>query len=363
MNITFFPRDTKFWMYHCSLLSIFLSIQIAVSFFMEEFENLWLFHLISIIGWTFSFTIAVLLYRRLYKINNWQEEVMFLLFVKSVLLAIVLAHLMFAFYSLLSFPPFWEELLLEEQKKSPELTSQKLFLRIYFGNIFSSSFLIIAWSFIYIGITNARKAKASQLDNLRLQNSLKEAQLSSLSNQLNPHFLFNSLNNIRFMIHENAEQADNMITALSEVLRYSLESSQHEKRLLSKEVEVIQRYIEIVNIQFEDRLNFSMDIPNSLMDMSVPPMFLQMLIENAVKHGLEQMQHGGEISVSAVSRAESAEFSVVNDIPENGPSESSSTGLGLKNIQQRLSLLYAGNASIEATHVANTFQVKISLPH
>jgi LytS/YehU family sensor histidine kinase len=252
---------------------------------------------------------------------------------------------------------------LEEQKKYPELTSQKLLLKIYFGNIFSSSFLIIAWSFIYIGITNARKAKASQLDNLRLQNNLKEAQLSSLSNQLNPHFLFNSLNNIRFMIHENAEQADNMITALSEVLRYSLESSQHEKRLLSKEVEVIQRYIEIVNIQFEDRLNFTMDIPDSLMDMPVPPMFLQMLIENAVKHGLEQMQHGGDISVTAVSRAENTEFCVVNDIPENGSSESNSTGLGLKNIQQRLSLLYAGNASIEAKQVANKFQVKICLPH
>lgn len=359
----FFPKESKFWLYHWGMMSVLVLAQIVLSIFARDQYELFWYNFLSITVWAFSFTIAVLYYRFCYIKRQWQRAPIVTLIIISMVFSIFAAHFVFGVFAGISLPIFWDELYAFGIKNSPNLTEKKLLFNFYVGNVVSTSIFIFAWAFLYIGITNARSAKLSQLDNLRLQNSLKEAQISSLSNQLNPHFLFNSLNNIRFMIHENAEQADNMITALSEVLRYSLESSEHEKRLLSKEVEVILRYIEIVNIQFEDRLKFTMDIPDDLMDLTVPPMLLQMLIENAVKHGLEQMQHGGEISLSAVSRDGHVEFVVTNDIPDKGNYESGSTGIGLKNIQQRLALLYSESASIDAKQVGNKFQVNICLPN
>lgn len=362
-NISFFPKDSNFWLYHWGMMAALMALQVILDFFGDGDGELFWFNVVALTAWVFSYTVAALCYRFCYIKRQWQDTPIATVIFLSMIFAVVASHLVFGFFAGISFPFFWDEVYAFEIKESPNLTEGRLLLKFYVGNVISSSVLLLAWMFLYIGITNSRAVKQSQLDNLRLQNSLKEAQLSSLSNQLNPHFLFNSLNNIRFMIHENAEQADNMITALSEVLRYSLESSEHEKRLLSKELDVILRYIEIVNIQFEDRLNFTMDIPENLMDLSVPPMLLQMLIENAVKHGLEQMQHGGDISLSATSSSDYVEFTVVNDIPEKDGYESNSTGLGLKNIEQRLELLYSEKASIDAKRVGNEFKVKIRLPH
>lgn len=361
--LSFFSKDFKFWIYHFTMLFILVFLQLALSFFMRGGDELLVFSLFAMGSWAIGFTITVFYYRVKYRQKQWQEISIVKLIFFSIVLAIIYANIIFFFFLLISIVYFWTEIYAIEVQHSPSLSQSELFFKVYVGNITSTSLFLFTWMFLYIGITNARSAKLSQLDNLRLQNSLKGAQLSSLSNQLNPHFLFNSLNNIRFMIHENAELADNMITSLSEVLRYSLESSEHEKCLLSKEVEVIQRYIEIINIQFEERLDFNMEIPDTLMTITVPPMVLQMLIENAVKHGLEQMQHGGRISLVASSQPQYIEFKVVNDIPEKGSIESNSTGLGLKNIQQRLALLYSDKASIEAKKVDNTFEVTICLPH
>lgn len=196
---------------------------------------------------------------------------------------------------------------------------------------------------------------------MRLQNSLKEAQISSLSNQLNPHFLFNSLNNIRFMMHENARHADNMIVALSEILRYSLESSKHDKVRLSQEIAIIERYIAIVKIQMEERLHFSMEIPDSLASCQLPPMVLQMLIENAIKHGLDQLPRGGSLRVQAEQEGAQLILRVVNDQPTNRE-EQDGMGIGLHNIRQRLQLLYGDRASLSIVQDPAQFTVTIKIP-
>lgn len=105
---------------------------------------------------------------------------------------------------------------------------------------------------LYVGITSRRKTKQIEVVNLRLQNSLKEAELSSLSNQLNPHFLFNVLNNIRFMIHEDAINAEKMLMSLSGVLRYSLDSSKNDLVPLIEELDISRSYIDLIQIQFEE---------------------------------------------------------------------------------------------------------------
>ena len=215
---------------------------------------------------------------------------------------------------------------------------------------------------LYIGITSRRKTKQVEIDNLRLQNSLKEAELSSLSNQLNPHFLFNALNNIRFMIHEDADNAEKMLMSLSGVLRYSLESSKNEKVPLKEELEISRLYIDLIKIQFEHRLQFEIDIPDALLACHLPPMVLQMLLENAVKHGLENIREGGKIEVDAALESQIMTLRVCNDLPTDYAEKQSEPGIGLFNIDQRLDLLYAGRGSLETDIVGNRFCVTVTIP-
>jgi LytS/YehU family sensor histidine kinase len=121
---------------------------------------------------------------------------------------------------------------------------------------------------------------------------------NQLASQLNPYFLFNSLNNIRFMLHENASLADSNIVALSEILRYALESAQHTKVRLSRELDIVRRYVEIVRAQYEDRLRFTLHAEPAHEACLVPPMALHLLVENAVKHGLDHLRDGGLLAVS-----------------------------------------------------------------
>lgn len=359
---TVVPKDLSFWLYHGGAISALVILQMAISFIARGGFELFLFSFFAMTTWSFAFTISVLGFRYCYIVKQWHDLPITKLILIVIGLAIAFSHYIFYFMSLLTLPEYWSEIYAIELRESPNISETKLFFKFYLSNIIATCLYTVAWVFLYLGITNARSAKESQLDNLNLQNSLKEAQLSGLSNQLNPHFLFNSLNNIRFMIHENADQADNMITSLSEVLRYSLESSEHEKRPLSQEVQVILNYIDIVNIQYEERLQFSIDINDELMNLLVPPMMLQLLIENAVKHGLEHLQEGGSIALSATTYTDSVEFTVVNDIPQEASLPKQSTGIGLKNIQQRLALLYGSKAGIKTDNFGKQFRVRINLP-
>jgi LytS/YehU family sensor histidine kinase len=191
---------------------------------------------------------------------------------------------------------------------------------------------------------------------------LREAQLSSLANQVNPHFLFNALNNIRFMIHENPKYADRMITELSEMLRYSLESSKKDKVMLSEEIAMIEHFIDIVKIQLEERLQFSMAIPQSLYPYLVPPMMLQMLVENAIKHGLDNLRKGGRLHIAGREDKNDIVFDITNDSTTVHNKLQENMGIGLNNIEQRLKLLYSDQASLSVTKSENEFSVLIRLP-
>jgi len=186
--------------------------------------------------------------------------------------------------------------------------------------------------------------------------------LNSLSNQLNPHFLFNALNNIRFMIHSDANNAEKMLMSLSSVLRYSLDSSKNKKVPLKEELEISNRYIDLIQIQFEERLIFALDIPESLLDCQLPPMVLQMLLENAVKHGIDHIREGGTINLGAQLCESTLTITVCNDLPENYIKRLEEPGIGLFNIGQRIDLLYADQGSIDTQVIENRFCVTVKIP-
>ena len=287
--------------------------------------------------------------------------------IKNIGQTLLVSAITVAFMSLLTFPFFLDEIVRIKQIDSPEMTRDKVIWTFLFGNFVQSTLYLVCWVALYLGITNSRRARRAQIDNLRLQNSLKEARLSSLANQLNPHFLFNALNNIRFMITEDAKQAEKMLMSLSAVLRYSLESSKQETVMLSQELDITERYLDLVKIQFEDRLRLSMQVDDGLQSVMVPPMMLQMLLENAVKHGVERLQHGGDVAVTIVKENEIMKITVSNSMPESIPAVNSNgtvndSGIGLRNIDQRLQLLYGAPAGLHTEVNGAQFHTHVIVP-
>jgi len=233
-------------------------------------------------------------------------------------------------------------------------------LRTIYGASLQAQVFICAWIFIYISFTGSRDARESALQTAHLQNALHEAQLRSLSNQLNPHFLFNSLNNIRFMIHEDAGRADAMLVGLSEILRYSLAGDERRKVPLAEERAIVERYLAIVGAGLEERLRVRIDIPPELDACLVPPLLLQTLAENAVKHGIEPLREGGALSVSGRQDGALLRLEVVNDKPAQGGS--GGLGMGMRHLAQRLGLLYGERARHEAHDSGDRYRVALTLP-
>jgi len=317
------------------------------------------------------YSYAVLLFRFLYKQRQWQQRSIPTLIALILLYSSITGVMVVAAVLMMTLPFFWTTL---TQDPANFDTSNFIFRNLIGGSL-NTQLFICSWIFIYAYIGNSRRTRATELNNLRLQHSLKEAQLSNLSNQLNPHFLFNALNNIRFMVHENSKQAENMIIALSDVLRYSLASSEHAKVSIRQELDIIERYISIVSIQMEDRLHFSQNVAPDLQRYLLPPMMLQMLIENAIKHGVDTIEGGGRLDVTAAEHDATLVFTISNDLPAgttnpstNGnANETTNMGIGLENIRQRLLLLYGQQASLpisnhQSEHAVPQFVVTLIIP-
>lgn len=142
------------------------------------------------------------------------------------------------------------------------------------------------------------KNRKSELEKLALKSALQEAELMILKNQVNPHFLFNALNNIRSLILIEPEKARKMVTHISDLLRYSIQFNASEKVALKEEIEIVKDYLQLESIQFQERLSYTFNISPETLKVQIPPMAIQLLVENAIKHGLSTQKNGGQILVS-----------------------------------------------------------------
>ena len=361
INKDLFEVSAEFWSYHstgtCLLIGFIVLIHVIVSP-----AYLWEFYTLSLAIWASIFFVSGFILRSHYKTACWESQTQTMVLLKTFASSIFFGFCNTIIMSSISVTFLWDDFYRAAIAEKADISKIGAFVEFFFGNWFSTSFYLLCWMMLYIGITSRRKTKSVEIDNLRLQNSLKEAELSSLSNQLNPHFLFNALNNIRFMIHEDANNAEKMLMSLSSVLRYSLDSSKKEKVPLKDELEISNRYIDLIRIQFEERLSFTLEIPDPLLSCKLPPMVLQMLLENAVKHGIDNIREGGEINVDAALEDKIMTIKVCNDLPEERNNKQKEPGIGLFNIGQRLDLLYAGKGSIETEIVENRFCVTVKIP-
>jgi len=360
MKVLFFPHDQKFWLDHGLFMLFLAATQMVIIVPLYEYARFLFF---GDLFWFPFFTLAVLVFRYQFKTLGWDSfssrQFLEYSLLFSLSSGLTIAILMSAIFS--SF--YWSEITTDIiPHNKGNLSLAKLVMGSIVGNWIQTTIFISAWIFLYNSITSTKKMKDAELRYFRAQHHLKEATLNSLSNQLNPHFLFNALNNIRFMIHENQKNADKMVTSLSEILRYSLESSHQEKVRLAEEITIIDRYIAIVKSQLEDHLDFQLQIPEDLNGYLIPPMILQMLVENGIKHGIENIKEGGEITLRCDETSHSLRFQITNDLPEKSTTKTPSTGIGLKNIRKRLELLYGDSGDLVVSKTWNKFIVILTIP-
>lgn len=186
-------------------------------------------------------------------------------------------------------------------------------------------------------------------ENARLSVTIKEAQLNNLSAQLNPHFFFNSLNNIKFLVLENPDSARRAIDLLSELLRNSLNSNIGRLVPLNDEINLTKDYLELEKIRFDERLQIKFEINVDLSQYLILPFSIQTLVENAIKHGIEKRKNGGFITVKVAVENIFLKITVQN----SGKliKEIKHSGIGLNNLKERLSLQYNGNAFFEIKEI------------
>lgn len=232
----------------------------------------------------------------------------------------------------------------------------------FFGYTFSVALVFSLWSTIYFAYQLNKQNRKNEMEKLALTAALNEAELAILKNQINPHFLFNALNNIRALVLSDPEKARTMVTHISELLRYSIQFNASEKVSLEQEIEIVKDYLQLESIQFDDRLTYSLDIDNAALGIKIPPMAIQLLVENAIKHGISQLSTGGEIYIQAKLENDHLHLSVTND--GQLKKKSKREGVGIKNLVERLKILFGQFAELSLVNSSDkkvTASLKIPL--
>lgn len=205
--------------------------------------------------------------------------------------------------------------------------------------------IIFVWSVLYFIYNYFERYNLS----LKHEAAVTEIELNNLKAQLNPHFIFNALNSIRALVDENPKKSKNAITQLSNILRNSLASNKTRLTSFEDELKTVKDYLGLEGIRFEERLNTSFQIHPDSYQFSVPPLMLQTLIENGIKHGISKLKKGGLVEMRTFVADNKLKIQIRNtgQIKINGAPIQEKGGLGLRNTSQRLSLLYGNEASFK----------------
>ncbi len=232
-----------------------------------------------------------------------------------------------------------------------------------FGGLFNSFILISLWLLIYVVFHYVDKNRNNQLDKLRLEGVVKSLELKTIKSHINPHFIFNALNSIRALVDENPARARTAITELSNILRSSLQAEKLETVPLEQELDIVQDYLALEQMRFEERLKVEMHIDPDTLAQPIPPMMLQNLVENAIKHGISKDVNGGIVIIRSYFKDDHHELIVQNTGNLQSLKAGTSSGFGLRSTQDRLNLLYHKKAHFEIEEKnGNLVQSKIVMP-
>ncbi|MBS1748773.1 MAG: histidine kinase [Bacteroidetes bacterium] len=266
---------------------------------------------------------------------------------------LVTASFIYSFLSLRLFE--WLNLSeLSANRKKP------FFDRVVF-KFFDSFVVLMVWVLIYYIYHYFQKNKKQEVDTFRLQSLVKELELKTIKSHINPHFIFNSLNSIRALVDENPERARQAITELSNILRSSMQTEKMETVPLEQELNIVKDYLALEQMRFEERLKVRFDIDEDTLDQPIPPMLIQTLAENAIKHGISKQVNGGIVSIISDFVDEHHEIIIRNSGKLNG--SAAYRGFGLQSTQDRLNLLFGEKATFTIKDLpGNIVEAKLIMP-
>ncbi len=215
------------------------------------------------------------------------------------------------------------------------------------GGALYHAFVLVAWSVLYVGAREHMQLQAERERALRAEALASGARLQALRYQINPHFLFNTLNAVSTLVVErHTADATRMIARLSDFLRLTLEERAGDEVPLAEELEFVQRYLDIEQVRFGERLRLEVSVAPDALDAIVPVLLLQPLVENAVKHGIATREDGGRIEIRAERRAATLRITISDDGPGPGGA-GPGPGIGLANTRERLRTLYGDAHRLE----------------
>ncbi len=253
--------------------------------------------------------------------------------ITKILLSVAVVYICITWQSLSSLVwVVWSNIQIPEQTSQENIAGTVVFFLV-FG----------MWLTLYLGWLNWQKNLNDSTRRLKLEASLKEAQISGLTQQLNPHFIFNALNSLRAMIIKDQYVARKMVTEISNMLRYTLYESDKDVVPLSQEIEIVKNYLAIELLRYESRVTVTWDIPDELLQTNVIPLCIQTLVENAIKHTINKYPDGIFIRIQAEAQGPTIRISVVN---RGTISPSEHNGIGLKNTRDRLALIFGTDSTL-----------------
>jgi two-component system, LytTR family, sensor kinase len=232
--------------------------------------------------------------------------------------------------------------------------------RLLLGSL-DNVFSIVPWTLVYYFYHYIDKSRKQQFDTLKLEALVKELELKTIKSHINPHFIFNSLNSIRALVDENPGRARTAITELSNILRSSMQTEKQETVSFEKELDIVKDYLALEHIRFEDRLKVEYEVDENTLDQPIPPMMLQTLVENAIKHGISKQVNGGTVKIISEFKDNYHELVIRNTGHLNG--SMNDDGFGLASTRNRLQLLFGFKAVFDIKEIQhNTVQATVLIP-
>lgn len=340
-------RKNLYWISQTSGWSLFVIVNLIIisSFETIPLNRIFLWILLGIYGLFFSH-----LYRIYIKKNNWTN-----LPLKKIVPRILIAS--FVLGLIIYVPVFISGTLLEVERNVQHMTAAII------SSILNITSVIIVWSLIYFAIHYFENSKKAEIETLIFEAAVKDFELKTLKAQLNPHFMFNAMNSIRALIEEDPQNAKDAITKLSNLMRYTLKIERTEIVSLAEELKTIQDYLDLEKIRFEERLIYKITSTPDADRVEIPPMMVQTLVENGIKHGISKITQGGEVNVDARVSGSYLIIEIRNSGKFDEEALKNSSGFGVSNTKHRLSLLYGENASLSLTNENhNTVLTKLKIP-
>jgi len=215
--------------------------------------------------------------------------------------------------------------------------------RFLFSIIFDTPIFLV-WMSVYVLWHYIEFTNTEEIKKVRLETMIKELELKTIKSQINPHFIFNALNSIRALVDEDPQRARQAITELSNILRSSIQVDKVEITSLEKELDIVKDYLALEYIRFADRLKVVYEIDSKTLSHQIPPMMLQTLVENAIKHGLSKQP--GDCTIKIISNLENDKLVLI--VQNTGLlQQAEKDGFGLQSTRERLNILYRGQAIFE----------------